>query len=84
MGLAEKKLAMPPPPGFAFFEPEFTDSDFFSGLLTTFGFSSFTELTELDFAGSSEDFLALAKAPSNAPVFLTYCGDDDMNFTWEL
>ena len=72
MGLAEKKLAMPPP-GFAFFDPEFTERDFFSGLFATFGFSSFTELTEFDLTGSSEDFLVLAKAPSNAPVFLTYC-----------
>ena len=76
MGLAEKKLAMPPP-GFAFFEPEFTERDFFSGLFTTFGFSSFTELTEFDFTGSPEDFLVLAKAPSSAPVFLTYCVNDD-------
>ena len=70
---------MPPAPDFAFFEPEFTDSDFFSGLFTTFGFSSFTELTEFDLTGSSEDFLVLAKAPSNAPVFLTYCAYYGMN-----
>ena len=70
LGLAAKKLAMPP--ALAFFEPEFTESDFFSGLLPSFGFSSFTELTEFDLTGSSEAFLVLAKAPSNAPVFFTY------------
>ena len=70
LGLAAKKLAMPP--ALAFFEPEFTERDFFSGLLPSFGFSSFTELTEFDLTGSSEAFLVLAKAPSNAPVFFTY------------